>query len=287
MFGKILKTDKHAPPSNLVAEHWTDGKENRPRGNSLASLSAGVPTQPWVASTTTYSKGDSSARVRTSSLSASDRTDQSAKIVETHATNRAFERMLDELQIPSTLRPKLSTLDTPIKAAMLKSSHVLNIESPLVPPNFPVQLRKSSSSASLDSQASHARSQSMYPEVACHPQPRVRSTTVNSLVALDIAMESEVNVGQWFPGGASASVLSLPRSSSSRVPSPNAPASITAKSGKDKDKDRELSPAAFCMLLKFTKSTDLPVEKVKKLRLMLRNESAGCVWGEPHWHNIN
>ncbi|CAG7849173.1 SubName: Full=Uncharacterized protein {ECO:0000313/EMBL:CCA68783.1} [Serendipita indica DSM 11827] len=52
-------------------------------------------------------------------------------------THNEFNKMLDDLQIPSTLRPKLEGLDTPVKAAMLKSSHVLTIPPPSGVPQLP------------------------------------------------------------------------------------------------------------------------------------------------------
>lgn len=46
----------------------------------------------------------------------------------------------------------------------------------------------------------------------------------------------------------------------------------TSKSGKGSVRD--LSPVALCAMLSDTSSTQLEVEIVKKLRLLLRNESA-------------
>ncbi|OBZ72179.1 GTPase-binding protein rid1 [Grifola frondosa] len=42
-------------------------------------------------------------------------------------TGEDFEKLLDELQIPPTLRPKLATMDPTVKAAMLKSSQALTL----------------------------------------------------------------------------------------------------------------------------------------------------------------
>jgi hypothetical protein len=234
-----------------------------------------VKTTPWVAPVTALGTGEAPTRARRFSLSVADGTDQSAKLPDTHATNRAFERMLDELQIPSTLRPKLFTLETPLKAAMLKSSHVLKTETPLVPPKFAPQLRKSKSSTSLQSQANHPHPRSTFSEVPSYLQLHDRSATVGVATSLDVSIDSATCVGPGLEGGASASASSLPHYASSSGPLRDVPPVSNSKPGKDQDRD--LSPAKFCLLLKSIGSTDLPVEKVKKLRLMLRNESAGCV----------
>ncbi|KIM33287.1 hypothetical protein M408DRAFT_326062 [Serendipita vermifera MAFF 305830] len=56
---------------------------------------------------------------------------------EKKTTNTDFDRMLDDLQIPPTLRPKLQGLDGPVKAAMIRSSHVLTIPPPSSAPVHP------------------------------------------------------------------------------------------------------------------------------------------------------
>ncbi|KAF9509681.1 hypothetical protein BS47DRAFT_1411651 [Hydnum rufescens UP504] len=159
---------------------------------------------------------------------------------------------------------------------MLKSSHVLKTETPLVPPKFPPQLRKSKSSTSLQSQASQPHPRSTFSEVPSYLQLHDRSATVGLAASLDVSIDSAIYVGPGLEDGASASASSLPHYASSSGPLHDIPPVSTSKSGKDQDRD--LSPAKFCLLLKSTGSTDLPVEKVKKLRLMLRNESAG--WSE-------
>ncbi|KAG8860795.1 hypothetical protein FRB91_000582 [Serendipita sp. 411] len=52
-------------------------------------------------------------------------------------THTEFDKMLDDLQIPNTLRPKLKGLETPVKAAMLRSSQVLTIPPPSGAPQLP------------------------------------------------------------------------------------------------------------------------------------------------------
>ena len=48
------------------------------------------------------------------------------------------------------------------------------------------------------------------------------------------------------------------------------------KGSKDKEKEKwkDITPTRFCSMLTNTSSTQLEVEAIKKLRLMLRNESA-------------
>jgi len=49
------------------------------------------------------------------------------------------------------------------------------------------------------------------------------------------------------------------------------------KPGKDKAVSRSFSPRNFISILQGTSSVDLDIESIKKLRLLLRNESARCV----------
>lgn len=284
---KSKKADKSAPTTaDPIMDHWTDGKENnRPRGGSVTTGVAQKPA-PWVTPVQAPIGDSPGSRSRTQS-SSSDRREQAAKIIETHAMNRAFERMLDELQIPSTLRPKLSTLDTPVKAAMLKSSHILNIDDPLAPPRkIPATLRKSRSSTSLDTtRGSHTRTQSMFPDYPSEGEQRTPTRSTSSTrLTLDDPFEPVVS--PWLHADPSASALSLPRSASSYGSFSGASGLSTSdnklsgkpKTSKIKGDDKDLSPAKFCNMLKSTKSVDLQVEKVKKLRLMLRNESAGYAY---------
>ncbi|KAG8798763.1 hypothetical protein FRC17_007334, partial [Serendipita sp. 399] len=55
------------------------------------------------------------------------------------STHTEFNKMLDDLQIPNTLRPKLQGLETPVKAAMLRSSQVLTIPPPANVPQLPLE----------------------------------------------------------------------------------------------------------------------------------------------------
>lgn len=76
--------------------------------------------------------------------------------------------------------------------------------------------------------------------------------------------------------GASFDVAqTLPRSQVSMPPSLSAEL-VAGKSGKDKGSAlaKNISPTRFFSILSGTSSTQLDVENVKKLRLLLRNESA-------------
>ena|ERR1700722_3326661 len=110
----------------------------------------------------------------------------------------------DDLQIPPTLRPKLTNVDATVKAAMLKSSQVL---------------------------------------------------TLNTISAT-----SKSN----------PKVIRKTRSADS-IGTPKRPVQLPEK---DKVVLRDNSPARFSKVLSSTSSTILDVEMVKKLRLLLRNESA-------------
>jgi hypothetical protein len=55
---------------------------------------------------------------------------------------------------------------------------------------------------------------------------------------------------------------------------PVIPEFTSGKLAKDKALAKSISPARFCSILTGTSSTQLELETVKKLRLLLRNESA-------------
>lgn len=206
---KAHKASKSANPSSVEWEILTGNKENLARRDDADLPPQGVLIKqtPWAPSSrvgsgqkdrTTSGPGN---RPRTSSLpeidqqdtNLSQHDDRSTDAFEKHAMNRAFERMLDELQIPAATRSKLATLDTPVKAAMLKSSHVLNIDVPLTPPsigaaNSPLRKARSATSISLD-RPDHSRSISAYADIPYEPRP------LSSLGAA--AIPSLLNLSPW------------------------------------------------------------------------------------------
>lgn len=268
-------------------DEWTmlsgAGKENM----SSRRPNVDIPPQGVLVKETPWAPGSKPAgktRPRTSSLPDIEAApDRASDAIEKHAMNRAFERMLDELQIPTATRSKLATLDTPVKAAMLKSSQVLNIETPLNPPSLggTSQLRKSRSSTSVGAERpDHSRSKSLFnSDIPYDPRPP-SSLGMTAGTSLDEVLDR--GSAPWMRDEYAGSASSLGRSSSP-IPSASASSSLSAnirsgtreKAGKEKEKD--LSPAAFAAMLSTTVCTSLEVERLKKLRLMLRNESAGCV----------
>jgi hypothetical protein len=178
-------------------------------------------------------------------------------------------------------------MDESVKAEMLKSSHTM-IPSPttmeLMRPATPQSkkdLRRAHSSDTLDtprqptlaSLAAEERKNLAYPSslsvapVSAHHSPYLSSPQRNvsghsrglSFDAPRIFSKSQVNLT------ASSSTLDLTGHK------------ITKEKLKDRGTTKNLSPMRFCSLLTGTSSLHLEVEDVKKLRLLLRNESASLV----------
>ncbi|KAH7913769.1 armadillo-type protein [Hygrophoropsis aurantiaca] len=182
--------------------------------------------------------------------------------------NHAFDKLLDDLQIPSTLRPKLVNMDATVKAAMLKSSHVLTSNPPVSPPLTPRTVRKARSSESLASP--HLPLPSLEynsrPNPMWGPAPAGKSTT-------DLhAQQPTRNVHER---GIS---FDAPRTLSYSQTPPVIPGDLITSKSKDKGFVKSITPVKFCSILSGTSSTQLEIETVKKLRLLLRNESAS--WSE-------
>ncbi|EIW57226.1 uncharacterized protein TRAVEDRAFT_168855 [Trametes versicolor FP-101664 SS1] len=162
-----------------------------------------------------------------------------------------FERLLDDLQIPATLRPKLATMDPSVKAAFLKSSHVLAEMRPPAsanPPLTPRGLRKAHSSESLASMAS--------------PRPKKPSLEQYDL--------SPAPSRRFVSGHSRGVSMDVRRQAFDTAPIPVAP----LKTNKDKKKAAVITPEKYVGILLGHSSTTLDIEVVKKLRLLLRNESA-------------
>ncbi|KAF8589459.1 hypothetical protein K439DRAFT_1628687 [Ramaria rubella] len=192
-------------------------------------------------------------------------------MTESLTTDREFERLLDDLQIPTTLRPKLATLESPVKAAMLRSSHVLTSPdvAPSTHPNKRPKLRKSLSGTNLGSPSQN----SLEFELPTFPQA-LDDCLDGALAAPKAPFMLEGSRRSPNTLGIRGSSLDLPRSTSHAFATGTK--SSTSKPGKGSVKD--LSPTAFCTLLCETSSTQLELEVMKKLRLLLRNETAS--WSE-------
>lgn len=162
---------------------------------------------------------------------------------------------------------------------MLKSSQVLTltptaVTAPPSPPPTPRTLRKAHSSDSLVSPRPPNASQSQFdlhrPQISGSFLPGSAlgangSTSVVGLSAFGIGTHGR---GQSFDVGRTTAM------------GQNAPPVIPSEFANSKfAKDRALaiSPSRFCSILTGTSSTQLEVETIKKLRLLLRNESARLV----------
>ena len=191
----------------------------------------------------------------------------------------------DDLQIPSSLRPKLYGMDASVKAAMIKSSQTMAI-SPVVGQAEPITprsnkaLRKAHSTESLNTprhptlaslaadylELSHTTGFSAS-HVSAHHSPylaspqRTPSSTHGRGMSFDaprLFSKSQVNLVT------SSSTLDLTGGGKSNK---EKPAVVT----------KNISPTKFCSILTSTSSTQLDVEDLKKLRLLLRNEVASYV----------
>ncbi|KAF8071848.1 armadillo-type protein [Lyophyllum atratum] len=184
---------------------------------------------------------------------------------------QAFDRLLDDLQIPTTLRPKLMGMDSTVKAAMLKSSQTmaLNPPRPVTPPVTPrpAPLRRVHSIESLDSP--RPSKPYMNYDITEPPNPPFAGRQVSAIHGSPTPRKSSGHVRGISFDAFSRSQVNLPMSTSTLdLTSPGKP-------GKDKlPAARNLSPTKFFSILSGTSSTQLDTEDIKKLRLLLRNESA-------------
>ncbi|KZT29971.1 hypothetical protein NEOLEDRAFT_1106732 [Neolentinus lepideus HHB14362 ss-1] len=176
-------------------------------------------------------------------------------------TNQEFDKLLDDLQIPPTLRPKLENMDPIVKASMIKSSHTLAFRGPKTPV-IPPSLRRTRSIDSMDSSSSQSRS----PAGPSYPSGPDRS----GRSAVPMARSGSAHVPRspsvHVRGGSVDLFATFSRAQ-------GAPAAATMKLSKDRGSSAP-SPSAICMTLSGTSSTKLDVEFVKRLRICLRNEAA-------------
>lgn len=171
----------------------------------------------------------------------------------------------DDLQIPTTLRPKLTGMDSTVKAAMLKSSQIPSFKP--TPPIIPQRntLRKARSSDSLESPR-RPLPDSFHdfpsaPATASQHSSPVPWTHHASKTSLVLAGTAHVR-------GASFDVIKSTSKPSTR------PTHMKERSFSK----NTTSPAKVCSMLTGKSTTQLEVDVPKKLRLLLRNEAAEYVY---------
>ncbi|KAG7451301.1 uncharacterized protein BT62DRAFT_926976 [Guyanagaster necrorhizus] len=276
MFKGILPTKRISSSDFTMVTSLADvppnGKENQPGGQPQ------LATVTKIARPATATKGFQQPHEKKKKTESKVNVQPSGTVGP--ETNIAFDRLLDDLQIPSTLRPKLAGMDSTVKAAMLKSSHVLALKPSQVDDELPATPRSTAlrrtrsteslgspllSSACLDDDvlrppvlpfASPVRISSHHASsVGVSPSPRKPSGHIRGLSYNGLASRSQVNLPS------SGSVIDLTGG---------------GKTVKDKYSTigKNLAPTKLISILTSTSSTELDVELIKKLRLLLRNESA-------------
>lgn len=194
-------------------------------------------------------------------------------------TNQAFDKLLDDLQIPVTLRPKLVGMDSTVKAAMLKSSQTMAIApapEPSPPPTTPHTrgLRRAHSIESFNSP------QHFVAPIDYLEPPHTAGFAGTYVSALHSPYTGGTGIsrqGSSHTRGLSFDAPRLFSKSQVHLPSSTSTVDVSAGSRHAKDKApalKNLSPTKFCSILQSQSSTELDVEDIKKLRLLLRNESA-------------
>lgn len=208
------------------------------------------------------------------------------------------------MQIPSTLRPKLITLDSPVKAAMLKSSQNLSLLNPAFPTTAPLvapappfatpSLRKARSIESIPAspvpaRSGHGHSPSLDggPQAALFAPPRPLSGNFGTGSSFGSSDSSNFEGGMSRSGSMEllAPLGQLPNTmvNASTDELIKRKAGKVAKSNKDKEKtkerqpEKESTPEAMAAWLAATRGTIIDMDRLKRLRLLLRNETAACV----------
>lgn len=172
-------------------------------------------------------------------------------------------------------------MDASVKAAMIKSSQTMAIvpatESPPGSPRSS-SLRKAHSTDSMSSPR-HPTLASLSGDTSGLPHPGFSLPPVsahNSPYLSSPQRRPSHTRGFSFQGSQlfSKSQVNLTAGSSSTVDLSHVP-----KSAKEKGSisAKNLSPTKFCSILTSTSSTQLDIEDLKKLRLLLRNETATYV----------
>ncbi|KAL0953243.1 hypothetical protein HGRIS_004496 [Hohenbuehelia grisea] len=188
-------------------------------------------------------------------------------------TDEAFVKLLDDLQIPASVRTKMIGVDATVKAAMLKSSQAMLVKLPASPPETPrtLALRKARSTESIGSPM-HAGAL----ENEDLPMPPRAPFTFDELPS---SGRSSPRLPSTHARGSS---FDLSRNfSRSQVHLPMSTSVVDLVTGARLSKDKSatgpskgISATKFFSILSGTSSLQLDVEMIKKLRLLLRNESA-------------
>ncbi|KAJ8503524.1 hypothetical protein ONZ45_g10778 [Pleurotus djamor] len=264
MFKGILPSHKRVASTEFtmvtgLGDSMPNGKENKPQGNYLAPSKG----RPPIVSAKSY--GQPVEKEKKKRLEKK----QTMVAPEQHPAemNQDFDKLLDDLQIPSNLRPKLIGMDATVKAAMLKSSHILKPPPSVSPPMTPrtATLRRT---RSIDSISSPRRPESaMDTDVLQPPRPNF---VYGSAYADPGSPRGSHSRGSSFDltKHFSRSQVNLATSSSLDL------SGLSSKSGKEKAPNKNLTPGKFFNILSGTSSTQIEVETIKKLCLLLRNESA-------------
>ncbi|KAJ3505341.1 hypothetical protein NLJ89_g7475 [Agrocybe chaxingu] len=204
-----------------------------------------------------------------------------SQIEEIDISPQAFDKLLDDLQIPSALRPKLYGMDASVKAAMLKSSQTMAI-SPVPEPSPPSTPRtnrgprRAHSTESLSPR--HATIASLMNDNSELPYPGLSAAPVSAHISPYLSSPERKASGHSRglsfdpPRFFSKSQINLAEPSSSSTLDLLAGSKVSKEKGISVSKN--ISPTRFCSILTGTSSTQLDVEDLKKLRLLLRNESA-------------
>ncbi|KAH9041609.1 armadillo-type protein [Lactarius pseudohatsudake] len=143
MFKGILPPRRVPTPEFTIVSPLVDnGKENLPTSPPLHPEAS---QNGKVATAAKSGKAAAAAQDKPKRKKGGDVPPHTAPIENT--TDREFDRLLDDLQIPSTLRPKLAGMEPSVKAAMLKSSQVIV---PTAAPGTSRSLRRVQSGSSLN-----------------------------------------------------------------------------------------------------------------------------------------
>ncbi|KAF9493166.1 hypothetical protein BDN71DRAFT_1450718 [Pleurotus eryngii] len=264
MFKNILPSHKRIASTDFtmvtsLGDSSSNGKENKPQTSNTAQTK-GRPSNNGAKSLGQPTEKDRRRWLEKKNVVESEQ--QPAEM------EQAFDKLLDDLQIPDTLRPKLNGMDATVKAAMLKSSHILVSKPSQSPPMTPrtASLRRT---RSIDSISSPGRSSSALDgEVLQPPRPNFvygASSGEPGSPRGTHSRGSSFDLTKHF----SRSQVNLATSSSLDLST-----LVGSKPSKEKVPSKNLSPAKFFNILSGTSSTQMEVETIKKLRLLLRNESA-------------
>ncbi|KAG8962099.1 hypothetical protein FRC03_004582 [Tulasnella sp. 419] len=289
MFKSILPSSKrngaadapaHQRQASVPATPEAFGKENHrpqhPLARSSFDAAPGRPAlYPAVRKDLDAAGKSQMGPTGTQRVAPSKDKENAGRLLEAGAMNRAFEKMLDDMQIPSTLRPKLITLDSPVKAAMLKSSQTLGAlsaalaEAPETPSKKAPTVRKTKSTDTLGSGSPFPR-----PNAPFH---HGHSSSFDGNSSPISQSPQRPHSGSFATAEPFSKDIFKPAVFDNSGGAENS--SKAKKLNKDKGgKEKDLTPEAMALWLANTKSTVIDVEKVKKLRMMLRNEAAS--WSE-------